>query len=91
MPVPKDIGDLAMEYRKTEAKKTKDGTFTPARPLLKPPSKTSPWYGMSWQEIQKDEALLEKVNAHLIFLEKLKGKARANAYLKYLMEGPQNN
>ena len=86
MPVPADIGDEAMAYRKNTANQHAPKH---AKPLPRQQANRVPWFSMSWKQIQ-EEGLLSKVEAHLVYLSEVKGSKRAEGYLHYLKTGPQN-
>lgn len=88
MPTPSDILKLT-EYasitRRNNSKKYYPAVAVPQRVIEK-----VPWYGLSWNEIEK-QGFIPQIEQHLVELTKKNGKQSAQRYLNYLQTGPHNN
>ena len=80
MPLPSQIGGLAMSRRKQK----REMQEAPAQqaPRHHNPN-VVPWYGKTWSEI-KDQGYMPQLEQHLIELTAEKGAEKASDYVKYL-------
>ena len=84
MPTPADIYKRVSQYqsdRKWEENRTGPGKSSPRVDKID----VVAWYGLTWKQIE-EKGFMPQIEQHLIKLTRMRGKQKAQEYLRYLQE-----